>query len=142
MASAQEGHPDCRFYVEINQQKEAVFTEVSGLQFEMDVLEYQEGGLNDVVHRLPGPTKVSNLTLKRGMTRSNEFFKWYAEVARGQITRRNVSVVMYDVKGEELTRWNLENAYPVKWIGPQFSAEGKAIAVETLELAHGGVKLG
>lgn len=138
----QEGYPDCRFYVEIDGKKEAVFTEVSGLQIEMEVMEYQEGGNNDFVHRLPGPTKVSNLTLKRGMTRSNDFFKWYTEVARGQIRRYNVSVVMYDVGGKELTRWDFVKAYPVKWIGPQLTAAGSAAAIETLELAHAGLRLG
>ena len=142
MAVAVDSHPNCRFYVEIDGMAQAVFTEVSGLQLEMEVMEYQEGGNNDFVHRLPGRTKSSNLTLKRGMTSSNEFFNWYAELAQGKITPKNVSVVMYDVKGAELARWNLIKAYPVKWIGPQFNAHDAAAAVETLELAHERLELG
>ena len=141
MAVAVDSHPNCRFYVEIDGMAQAVFTEVSGLQLEMEVMEYQEGGVNDFVHRLPGRTKSSNLTLKRGMTSSNEFFNWYAELAAGKITPKNVSVVMYDVKGNELARWNLIKAYPVKWIGPQFNAHDAAAAVETLELAHERLEL-
>ena len=142
MAVAVDSHPNCRFYVEIDGMAQAVFTEVSGLQLEMEVMEYQEGGVNDFVHRLPGRTKSSNLTLKRGMTSSNKFFNWYAELAAGKITPKNVSVVMYDVKGNELARWNLIKAYPVKWIGPQFNAHDAAAAVETLELAHERLELG
>ena len=142
MAVAVDSHPNCRFYVEIDGMAQAVFTEVSGLQLEMEVMEYQEGGVNDFVHRLPGRTKSSNLTLKRGMTSSNEFFNWYAELAAGKITPKNVSVVMYDVKGNELARWNLIKAYPVKWIGPQFNAHDAAAAVETLELEHERLELG
>jgi len=115
---------------------------VSGLQVEMEVFEYAEGGNNNFVHRLPGRTKVSNLTLKRGMTGSNDFFKWYAEVASGTIKRRNVSVIRYDVRGTELTRWSFVKAYPIKWVGPQLSAAGHDAAIETLELAHEGLNLG
>jgi len=121
---------------------QGVFTEVSGLQVEMDVMEYQEGGNNGFVHRLPGFTKVSNITLKRGMTKSNDFFKWCISIASGDLTRRNVSIIMYDAAGEELMHWDFHNAYPVKWIGPQFRAADATAAIETLELAHEGVKLG
>lgn len=137
-----EAYPGCRFYVMIDGQPQGVFTEVGGLQVEMDVLDYQEGGNNGFVHRLPGFTKVSNLTLKRGMTSSNEFYKWCADIASGKFTRRHVTVVMYDAAGTELMRWNFVNAYPVKWIGPQLLASDAAAAVETLELAHEGVALG
>jgi phage tail-like protein len=139
---AVDSYPNCRFYVEIGGMAQAVFTEVSGLQLEMEVMEYQEGGVNDFVHRLPGRTKSGNLTLKRGMTSSNEFFKWYAELAQGKFTAKNISLVMYDVTGAKLAHWNLIKAYPVKWIGPQFSAHDAAVAVETLELAHAGLELG
>jgi phage tail-like protein len=137
-----EAYPGCRFYVMIDGQPQGVFTEVGGLQVEMDVLDYQEGGNNGFVHRLPGFTKVSNLTLKRGMTGSNEFYKWCADIANGKFTRRHVTVVMYDAAGVELMRWNFVNAYPVKWVGPQLLASDTAAAVEALELAHEGVALG
>jgi phage tail-like protein len=122
---------------------QAIFTEVSGLQIETEVQEYAEGGNNGFVHRLPGRTRVGNITLKRGITGSNELFKWYMQIASGQkIDRRNISLVMYDVAGVELLRWNFLMAYPVKWIGPQFEANGNAAAIETLELAHAGLQMG
>jgi phage tail-like protein len=135
-----EAHANCRFYVEIDQKKEGVFTELAGLQVEMEVQEYAEGGNNSYVHRLPGRTKVSNITLKRGMTRSNELYKWYTQVCLGVIQRRHVSVLMYDSKGVEVRRWDFIDAYPVKWVGPQFAANGAVSAVETLELAHAGLQ--
>ena len=141
MPAKSEAYPSCRFYVMIDNSAQGVFTEVSGLQVEMDVMEYQEGGNNGFVHRLPGFTKVSNITLKRGMTKSNEFFKWCVAIASGKFSRRNVSIVMYDAAGVELLRWNFLNAYPVKWIGPQFRASDATAAIETLELAHEGMTL-
>jgi phage tail-like protein len=139
---AEEAYPGCRFYVMLDGAVQGVFTEVGGLQVEMDVMEYHEGGNNGFVYRLPGFTKVSNITLKRGMTKSNDFFKWCANIATGNFRRRNISIVMYDVAGEELMRWNFMNAYPVKWTGPQFQASGAGAAIETLELAHEGMELG
>lgn len=137
-----EGFPNCRFYLEIGSDAQAVFTDVSGLQLEMTTFDYEEGGQNDFVHRLPGRVKAGNLTLKRGMTRSNDLLKWFLEVASGNVVRQNVSLVVFDVEGKRLATWNFENAYPVKWVGPQLEAAGTAIAIETLELAHDAVKLG
>ncbi|MCU0492863.1 MAG: phage tail protein [Chloroflexaceae bacterium] len=140
---SQDIHPLSRFYVVIDGVAQAAFTELSGLQVETDVLEYAEGGNNGFVHRLPGRTRVGNITLKRGITASNELFKWYMNIAAGKkIDRRNLSIIMYDVAGKELLRWNFLRAYPVKWVGPQFDAGSNVNAVETLELAHAGLQMG
>jgi phage tail-like protein len=137
-----EVKPSCRFYVEVDSKKEAVFTEVSGLSMEMTLEDIEEGGNNEFVHRMPGRCKVGNLTLKRGMTTSNDFLQWSVKVAQGTIEKKHVSVVLYNVDGTESMRWNFDNAYPVKWSGPQFKADDTAVAVETIELAHEGMKVG
>jgi phage tail-like protein len=136
-----EATPVCRFYVQIGDMVQAVFSEVSGLNIEMAVEEIEEGGVNDFVHRLPGRCKVSNVTLKRGLTRTNELYKWVMEVAQGTIKRRNVSIVQYTTYGLELMRWNFREAYPVKWSGPQYRAGDNSNAIETLELAHKGLTM-
>lgn len=136
----EDTHGGLRFYVELDQQRVAVFTELSGLLVETEVMEYAEGGNNNFVHKLPGRTKVSNITLKRGMTESNEFYKWYLQCCMGKIQRRHLSVLMFDSTGIEIMRWNFTHAYPVKWVGPQFSSSGAMAAVETLELAHSGLQ--
>lgn len=140
--SQDDVYPSCRFYVEVDRDQQAVFTAVSGLQNETAVMEYEEGGNNGFVHRLPGRTKASTLTLKRGMTASTFFFDWHADVARGKIVRKHVSVAMYDAAGVKLMTWNLINAYPIRWTGPDFAADGTTPAVETLELAHDGLTAG
>ena len=142
MPTTEEAYPSYRFYVEIAGVPQAVFTEVSGLQIETEITEYEEGGNNDFVHRLPGRTKIGNITLKRGMTSSNELLQWFLKIARGSIDRRNVTVIMYDSAGKELFRWNFIEAYFVKWTGPQFTAASTEAAVETLELTHNGMTIG
>jgi len=134
-----DGVPNCRFYVKIDGMASAVFTEMSGLQVETVVTEYEEGGNNGFVHRLPGRTKVGNVTLKRGIVASNEFFNWYSEILNGKLKFRHVDVQVFDAEGKELAKWSFANAFPVKWIGPQLAADGKNAAIETLELAHEGL---
>jgi phage tail-like protein len=134
-----DGVANCRFYVKINGMPSAVFTEMSGLQVETVVMEYEEGGNNGFVHRLPGRTKVGNLTLKRGIVATNEFFNWYSEILNGKPDFRHVDVLVFDAQGKELAKWSFANAYPVKWVGPQLAADGKNAAIETLELAHEGL---
>jgi phage tail-like protein len=136
---AVDGVANCRFYVKVDGMMNAVFTEMSGLQVETVVTEYEEGGNNGFVHRLPGRTKVGNLTLKRGIVTSNEFFDWYSEILQGKLKVRHVDVLVYDSKGNEISKWSFANAFPVKWIGPQLAADGKNAAIETLELAHEGL---
>lgn len=132
-----------RFYVLIDGVAHAVFTEVSGLQVETEVMEYAEGGNNGFVHRLPGRTRVGNITLKRGVIGKSDMFKWYMDIVGGKkIKRRNLSLVMYDMEGNEIARWNFLNAFPVRWIGPQFDAKANSVAIETLELAHAGLQIG
>jgi phage tail-like protein len=132
---AEDAYASCRFYVEISNIPQAVFTEVSGLQLELEVTDYQEGGNNNYVHRLPGRTKSANITLKRGMSKTNGFLKWLLDTAKGTITRQNVTVVMYYTDGKVLRRWTLADAFPTKWVGAQLSAASSTAAIETLELA-------
>jgi phage tail-like protein len=141
MAMGAEAHAGCRFYVEIDHKKEALFTEVSGLQVEMQVTEYEEGGRNGFVHRLPGRLKVGNIVLKRGLVKANDFFQWCLAAAEQDIIRRHISIVAYDVAGQEVVRWDFQGAYPVKWTGPTFNADQGTVAIETLELAHQGLEL-
>jgi len=136
-----------RFHVEIGEIKEAAFSECSGLQLETDVFEYQEGGLNEYAHKLPGRTKHTNVTLKRGFATSNELYQWYSEMEQDLlqgkgVTHKQVTITLYSpAQQEELMRWTLNNAFPVKWVGPAFKTDEAAVAVETLEFAHHGITL-
>jgi phage tail-like protein len=53
--------------------------------------------------------------------------------------RRNVSIVLFDQAANTVMRWNFLNAFPVKWVGPQFTADSTTLAIESVELAHEGL---
>lgn len=115
------------------------FTEVSGLAMEYEVEEYKEGGVNDFVHKLRGRAKFPNLVLKRGITSSEEFTKWFV-ACREQIERRELTLTMYDHMLTPVRVWGFVGAFPVKWTGPDFKANPDGAAIETIEIAHQGLK--
>ncbi|MBI1277547.1 MAG: phage tail protein [Anaerolineaceae bacterium] len=140
LGKRQDPYAGYNFRVEIKGLIVAGFTEVNGLQVEIEVKEYQEGGLNAYIHKLPGVTRYpSNLILKRGITSDDLLWKWHYDVTQGRIKRSNGSVILFNDAGEEKIRWNFLNAYPIRWIGPQFNANSASVAVETIELVHTGM---
>ena len=74
------------------------------------------------------------------MTDDRELYDWHQDVVRGDVERKNGSIVLLDRKGDEVARWNFVRAWPTKWNGPALNAEGSDIAIETLELAHEGLE--
>jgi len=129
------------FRIEIDSIIRAAFQECSGLDSTIDVIEHREGG-DSTTRKLPGQTKYSNITLKWGMTDDTELYDWHRQVVEGNIERRSGSIILYSRKGgeDEVARWNFRDAWPVSWKGPEFNAESSEVAIETLELAHEGVK--
>jgi phage tail-like protein len=136
-----DAYPVCRFYVKIGGVFQAVFTEVGGLNAEMDVHLQEEGGSNTLYHRLPGRMKPSNLTLKHGIARSGEFFQWFMNVASGRSDRRHVSVILYDVAGKPRFQWDFLNAFPFRWSCGNLRADSDEIAIESLEIAYESMQL-
>lgn len=135
--------PYCAFQwkVEIDGLVVGHFQEVTGLSVQTEVVKFQEGGLNDREHHLMGQTSYANLVLKNGLTDSAALFEWRAMVdTPGRAgARRNGSLVLLDGTVKELVRWNFVRGWPCKWEGPAFTYQS-AIAVETLEIAHEGIR--
>jgi len=114
------------------------FSHCSGLELGFDVFEYQEGGNNDFVHRLPGPLRYPNLVLSRGLTEQEALLKWFM-ATRTEAERKEVTLTLKTGTTERI--WTFADAFPVKWTGPTLDAETGDVATETLEIAHTGLKL-
>lgn len=141
-ASAKRADPfgAFNFWVEIEGLVVGGFTEVSGLQVEVETMALREGGLNGYVHQLAGPARYpQNLTLKRGLTTNDSFWPWCQDVFNGTIKRRNSTIYLFDQNGASVMAWNIVEAYPVRWSGPDLRAQGSEVAFETVELAHRGI---
>jgi phage tail-like protein len=118
------------------------FRECTGLAAEIECKDYNEGGVNDYVHKLPTRMKYPNLVLKRGVTYEDALLKWLWSVQR-ELVRGNVTIQLMgpDLDREGVRTWVFSNAFPVKWTGPNLNAGSNQIATETLEIVHTGLDM-
>jgi phage tail-like protein len=118
------------------------WSKCDGLTVEYEIQEYQEGGQNDYVHRLPGRCKYQNVKLTRPLDKSSADVASWVAGQRRKVDRSNAEIAVLDPAGEVVAKWNLDGVYPVKWTGPSLDATGNQVATETLELAHNGFLAG
>ena len=128
-------HANHRFTVAIDGVAQAAFSEVGISEASVEVIDYREGNEN-VMRKLPGLRKYSNLTLKRGVTASNDLFDWYKTVAEGNTTRRSVAVTLLDEHQNPVKVWVMRNAWPARYaVSPLIAVDGRVVVTETLECA-------
>ncbi len=109
------------------------------MDFNVEYDEYQEGGINHFVHKLPRITNNSNLILRNGLTNSDVLFKWHNEIVHGRMIFSQISIVLKDTQGKELKKWSFNNAFPLRWTCSDLLADSSSIAIQTLEIAHQGL---
>ncbi len=130
-----------RFSVTLdNQQSLGTWSKCEGLAVEYEIFEYQEGGVNEYVHRLPGRCKYTNVKLTRQLdSQSGDVATWVSSgLKKNSVERGNATITLMDHDGNEVISWTLAEACPVKWTGPTLDAAGNQVATEVLELAHNG----
>ena len=70
-------------------------------------------------------------------------YDWRDQVVNsGEKVRKSGSIIQYDSKMNEVTRWRFFNALPVRWEMGEFDAMGTAAQCEILELAVESIKKG
>jgi phage tail-like protein len=131
------------------------FQECTGLDLEMDVGEYVEGGRNNGVIQRAGRMKVARLTLRRGMLHPvdgavrTELWQWFQDVVDGVRPLRRYDGTV-DLLGAPrpgqlepavLARWTFSRGLPARIVGPQLNARTGEIAVEELQIAHERLRL-
>ena len=119
------------------------FTEVTGLDTQVEAIEYREGSSPEYSKlKMPGLQKFSNVTLKRGtFTDDKDFYNWIKTVSLNTVERRDVTISLLNEKHEPIITWKIRNAFPVKVQASDLKADGNEVAIETLELAHEGLKV-
>jgi len=121
---------------------EVFFTECTGLKAKRTPYLYKEGGKNDYVHKLPGRTEYDDVSLKRGITDSDKLWRWYEKgLGTLKIKRRSVTIIQFDLLGKPLKKWDLLDAYPIEWSGPDLKTDSSSVVFETVVLAHKGIRL-
>lgn len=136
--------PKFHFKVTLGDKGEAGFQEASGLDFEVELIEYRSGNSKDFSKvKMPGLKKFSDVTLKKGMFAKDDLlFKWISEDTKmNTIARQNVTIQLLDETGGVLFTWSLKNAFPLKVTSTDLNAQNSEAAVEEVVLSHEGLTM-
>jgi len=116
------------------------FTSIELPEVTIETIPFREGGGSPSVRKLVGKTNYGDIYLQFGLTNSTVMWDWLMTAMNGEVVRQNVSIILRDKEGkDEVTRWNLDNAWPCRWKGAQLNAMDNEVAIESLYLAHEGI---
>ncbi len=114
------------------------FTDASGFNYEMEVIEKTEATQkgDTRTRKRPGTAKYSDITLKRTLTPDKKFWEWAKSIREGKLDyRTNGSMVIYDMSGAELSRWTFTNVWPSKWSASDLDVGSDDLMTEEVTLA-------
>ena len=118
-------------------------SEVSGLDSELDEIEYRDG--NSPVFstiKMSGLRKSSNITCKKGVFKDDkQFWEWYNAVQMHVPERRDVTISLLDETHAPVMTWKLLNAWPKKIDSPDLKSDSSEVAFESIEIVHEGVTI-
>lgn len=125
------------------------FQECTGLDLELDIGEYPEGGRNNGVRQRTGRAKVARIVLRRGMFyRSGgrvdpALWRWFQDVADGvrPLRRYDGTIDLLGEAQDVVASWAFTRGLPAKLVGPQLNGKTGELAVEEMQIAHEGLRL-
>lgn len=132
-------HGKFRYKVEIDGLAAGGFSEVSGFDASIDVMEYREGDMVQTPMKIPGLKKYGNITLKQGLADSTVLYDWIIAGVNGAVQRKTITITLLDEEEAPAASWQVINAWPIKYTAPDFNATSSEVAIETLEIAHEGM---
>jgi phage tail-like protein len=87
--------------------------------------------------------QFDSLVIRRGLTRSTEWYDWWNQARRSvrAIPRRLVTVVLQNASGAEAVRWFFPDSVPLNYSLSPLNALVGAAVIESLELQVGGFEM-
>lgn len=128
-----------RFRVEIEGIVSGAFSKVKGIQREVKHESFREGGVNEYEHKLLTQVTYPVLVLERGLALP-DLWQWALDAADGRALRKTLRLHLDDEAGIQAWAWRIEHAVPVKWSASDLDGASSAVVVESLELAHHGLR--
>lgn len=128
-----------RFLLEIDGIASGGFTRVKGLSREVRHESYREGGVNEYEHKLVTQVAFPVLVLERGLA-LDDLWGWAQAAADGDVVRKNLRILLRNEEGQTGFAWQVANALPVKWMASDLDAQQSQMVMESLELAHHGLR--
>ena len=132
-------HGKFRYKVEIDGLDAGGFSEVSGFDVSIDVMEYREGDMVQTPMKMPGLKKYSNITLRQGLADSMVLYDWIILGVDAAPERKTITITLLDEEEAPAASWQVINAWPMRYTAPDFNATSSEVAIETLEIAHEGM---
>ena len=132
-------HGKFRYKVEIDGLEAGGFSEASGFDASIDVIEYREGDMVQTPLKVPGLKKYGNITLKQGVADSMVMYEWMTAGVEGEVERKTITITILDDTETAAASWQVINAWPAKYTAPDFNATSSEIAIESVEIAHEGM---
>src|SRR5258706_8735918 len=120
------------------------FSYVSGLSTDIHVSEYRNGNEPEShVRKIPGAHKVGDVTLKRGLVNSLDFWGWVTETrTTGVDAKKEVVITLRDEAQNPVQKYRLRGVIPLKYTGPTLSAKGAGdVAMEEIVLSVEGFEI-
>ena len=114
------------------------FSDVSGLTTELVQAEYRAGSyVENHVQKVQGLHKVGDVTLKRGVIDSTDFWAWIQDArVNGPKAKQSVTITLYDEARNKVQSWKLDKCFPLKYTAPTFAGKGGGdVAMEELVLS-------
>lgn len=128
-----------RFLLEMKGITSGGFARIKGINREVKHESHREGGVNDYEHKLVTQVSYPVLVLERGLA-LDDLWTWAQSAADGNIERRTLRIRLQDESGGAAWAWEVAHAIPVRWMIADLDAQAPNIAMETLELAHHGLR--
>lgn len=132
-------HGRFRYKVEIDGLDAGGFSEVSGFDLSIDVMEYREGDSVQTPMKMPGLRRYSNIVLKQGLADSMVLYDWITTGVDGAVERKTITITLLDEEESPAASWQVINAWPMRYTAPSFDANASEVAIESLEIAHEGM---
>ena len=139
MAARADPFRGFRFLVEIDGLASGGFARVKGLSREVKHETHREGGVNEYEHKLFTVVTYPVVVLERGLA-LEDLWQWALTTADGEVKRRHVYVRLRNEAGEKAFAWQILHAMPVKWSCADLDASSPQVSMESLELAHHGLR--
>lgn len=132
-------HGRFRYKVEIDSLDAGGFSEATGFDASIDVIEYREGDMVTTPLKLAGLKKYGNITLKQGLVDSMVMYEWLTSGVTGAVDRKTITITLLDEEESPAASWQVINAWPMKYTAPDFNATASEVAIESVEIAHEGL---
>lgn len=129
-------------FINIGNDNDVRFQSVSGLSMELEVESIKEGGQNLFEHKIPGRSKFSDLTLKRGILLDSDLIDWFKKALYDrEFKPANMNISLLNNSHEPIITWQIFKAWPKKWTVSDLNASENSIMVETLEISYNYYKV-